>query len=240
MLLRITARFALIAAFGCVVLGSHICVAAAATMAPMPGPAASGMAKPAGSPTPVPTPTPTANPQEAAFIADVTEALQAKYPTAAAAAAAGYFQMTRMEDDGTVIWFNDKWNDDVSEYAPNFLWYDKAGKLVGLDYQYAASAYPSPQGTAVYPVMTGRWTTIDAHIHFAYKLPDGTIKRRGAEMLPKETGDPTAAQLKAAKLLPANATLLWAHYHPKTWDLGFWLVPNVNGAFADENPAVKP
>ena len=240
MLLRITARFALIAALGFVALGSHISMAAAATMAPMPGPTASGMAKPAGSPTPVPTPTTPANPAETAFIAAVRDTLRSKYSTTAAAAAAGYFQMTRLEDDGTVIWFNGKWNGDVSEDAPNFLWYDKAGNLVGLDYQYTVNAYPTPPDHDMYPVMAARWTTIDAHIHFAYKLPDGTIKRRGAELLPGETTDPTAGQLKAAKLLPANATLLWAHYHPKTWDLGFWLVPNVNGPFADANPAVKP
>jgi hypothetical protein len=77
-------------------------------------------------------------------------------------------------------------------------------------------------------------------MHFAYKLPDGKIKRRGAMVLKGETTDPTAAQLTAAKLLPAKSTLLWAHYHPKTWDLGFWLVPNPNGAFADLNPLVKP
>ncbi len=192
------------------------------------------------SPKPSPTPTPTANPSEAAFIADVTKALQAKYPTTAEATAAGYYQMTRLEDDGTAIWFNDKWGDKVSKYAPNFLWYDKNDKLVGLDYQYQVSSNPSPPGADVYPVMATRWTQIDAHMHFAYKLPDGTIKRRGAATLPNEATDPTAAQLKSAKLLPANATLLWAHYHPKTWDLGFWLVPNPNGAFADLNPLVKP
>jgi hypothetical protein len=89
-------------------------------------------------------------------------------------------------------------------------------------------------------MMASRWTKIDAHMHLAYKLPDGTIKRRGAEALPNQTADPTAAQLRAAKLLPANATLQWAIYHPQTWDLGFWLVPNPNGAFADLNPLVKP
>jgi hypothetical protein len=185
------------------------------------------------------TPAPMPDHNEAAFIADVTKALQAKYPTTTAATAGGYSQMTRLGSDGTAIWFNDKWDANVSKYAPNFLWYDKHGKLAGLDYQYTVSGHPQPPA-GLYPVKASRWVAIPAHMHFAYKMPDGTMKRRGAKALKGETDDPTAAELKAAKLLPPNATLVWAHYHPKTWDLGFWLVPNPNGAFADLNPNVKP
>ncbi|MDQ6766973.1 MAG: hypothetical protein M3Z41_04105 [Candidatus Eremiobacteraeota bacterium] len=212
-------------------LSSHALDANAAS----PSPKAHTMAMPAAA-KPVPTP----NAAEAAFIADVTSALQARYPTTKAAADAGYFQMTRLEDDGTVIWFNKKWDAEVTKYAPNFLWYDKTGRLVGLDYQYLVSTNLKPPGAAVFPVRESRWTTIDAHLHFAYKKPDGTIKRRGAELIPHVKGDPTAAQLRAAKLVPANATVLWSHYHPKSWDLGFWLVPNPKGAFAELNPLVKP
>jgi hypothetical protein len=184
---------------------------------------------------------PKPNAAEASYIATVTKALQAKYPTAHTAVAGGYYQMTRLGRDGTSIWFNDKWDNDVSKFEPNFLWYDKNGKLVGLDYQYLTSSHPKPPGKDIYPVMGSRWTTIPAHMHFAYKLPDGTIKRRGAELVPKLHSEmPTAAELRAAKLLPAKATLLWAHVHPKSWDLGFWLVPNPNGVFADLNPLVKP
>jgi len=210
-----------------------LCATSAYAASPAP------MSHAMGMPAPKSTPAPTPAPGEAAFIADVTKALQAKYPTTAAATAGGYSQMTRMEDDGTVIWFNGRWDSNVSKYEPNFLWYDKNGKLVGLDYQYTVSANPKPPA-GTYPVRASRWTTIDPHVHFAYKLPNGSVKRRGAMLLKGETADPTAAQLKAAKLLPANASLLWAHYHPKSWDLGFWLVPNPNGAFADLNPRVKP
>ena len=194
------------------------------------------MAMPMASATPAPTP----NPGEAAFIASVTSTLQQRLATTAQAQTAGYYQMTRMEKDGTIIWFNDDWGKGVSKDTPNFLWFDQAGKLVGLDYEYAVSDYPQHPAADAYPVMPSRWTTIDAHMHFAYKLPDGKIVRRGAEALKGVTTDPTAAQLTAAKLLPAGATLLWAHYHPKAWDLGFWTVPNPNGAFADLNPLVKP
>ncbi len=229
-------RILICATLWIVAVGTVIIARPTGANAASPAPMSHSMAMPKATSTPPPTP----NPAEAGFIADVTKVLQERYPTTGAAQAAGYFQMTRLEDDGTVIWFNGKWDDEVGKYDPNFLWYDKNGKLVGLDYQYRVSAYVKPPGPGSYSVMASRWTTIDAHIHFAYKLPDGTVKRRGAELLPGETGDPTAAELTAAKLLPAKATLLWAHYHPKSWDLGFWLVPNPNGAFADLNPLVKP
>ena len=180
------------------------------------------------------------DPAEAGFIADVAMVLHQRYATTAAATGAGYFQMTGVGRDGTMIWFNGKWDSDVDAYHPNFLWYDKAGRLVGLDYELTASANPKPPGAQSYPVAASRWTIIPAHMHFAYRLPDGKTKRRGARLIPHVTGDPTAAQLRAAKLLPPTATLLWSHDHPKSWDLGFWVVPNPDGAFAALDPLVKP
>ncbi len=177
--------------------------------------------------------------REAAFISSVTSDLQRRYPSVATATAAGYYRTTRLEPDGTIIYFDNSWQPTVAR--PNFLWYDKNGRLVGLDYQFLVRTYPKPPGTGSFPVAFSRWTTIDPHVHFGYKKPDGTIVRRGARMLPGMTDDRlTAAELRAAKLLPANATLLWTYVHPKSWDLGFWLVPNPNGAFADLNPNVKP
>lgn len=182
-------------------------------------------------------PKPTA--AEAAFVGSVARGLQAKYPTDQAALKAGYYRTTRLEPDGTIIYFNNAWN--PTKLQPNFLWYDKNGKLVGLDYQYLLSAYPNPPGQNVYPVAASRWTTIDPHIHYGYRLPDGTIKWKGYKMLPGMRGNRlTEAELRTAKLLPTNAKLLWTYVHPKSWDLGFWLVPNPNGAFADRNPNVKP
>ena len=176
---------------------------------------------------------------EAAFIASVSSALRATVPTVSRALAAGYYRTTRLEPDGTIIYFNNSWQPTRSR--PNFLWYDKRDRLVGLDYQYLMRDYPRPPGRNVYPVAAVRWTTIQAHIHFAYRLPNGTIVRRGYRWLAGTAGGRvTATQLRAAKLLPPNATLLWTYAHPKSWDLGFWLVPNPNGAFADDNPNVRP
>lgn len=177
------------------------------------------------------------SPAEKAFIRDVTGRLQAKFAASQSAVSAGFYRTTRLEPDGTIIYFNNKW--DPTKYGPNFLWYDRNGKLVGLDYQYLVSAYP--KRPTAYPVAGDRWTTIDPHIHFAYRLQDGTIVRRGARWLAGiEDLTVTEKQLRAAKLIPANAKFLWSYVHPKSWDLGFWLVPNPNGAFADLNPNVKP
>ena len=104
------------------------------------------------------TPATTPNPTEASFISSVATPLQQRLGTTAQAQAAGYYQMTKMERDGTIIWFNDDWGKGVSKNNPNFLWYDKAGKLVGLDYEYAVSAYPQHPGTDAYPSKASRAT----------------------------------------------------------------------------------
>lgn len=188
---------------------------------------------------PAATPPPKPSAAESAFVQSVAQQLLAKYPTDQSALKAGYYRTTRLEPDGTIIYFNNQWN--PTRLQPNFLWYDKTGKLVGLDYQYLVSAYPKPPAQSVFPVSPSRWTTIDPHIHYGYRLPDGTIKRKGYGMLPSMKGNTlTESELRAAKLLPANAKLLWTYVHPKSWDLGFWLAPNPKGAFADLNPNVKP
>ena len=182
---------------------------------------------------------PKPNAAEAAFVNRVTGELFAKYPTADKALAAGYIQLTDVGDDGTAIYFNMTYS-KIALMHPNFLWYDRHGKLAGLDYEYDTNTWHDPPGPKTYPVLRERWTIIRAHLHFAYRSATGAVKLRGARLRPNVKGDPiTAEQLRADGLLPKGATLLWAHYHPKTWDLGFWLVPNPNGAFADLNPRVR-
>lgn len=174
---------------------------------------------------------------ESKYIAGVSKSLDAAYPTASAATANGYTQLTKLESDGTMIFATMKY-DGIDATHPNFLWYDRGGKLVGLDYEYPKSAYPKPPTT--FPVAASRWVTIPQHVHFAYRIGDGPIVRRGARAQANLTGGSiTADELRADGLLPKGATLLWADFHPTCWDLGFWTVPNPNGAFADLDPLVK-
>jgi len=180
-----------------------------------------------------------ANATEAPFISKLTASLMARYPTTNAAVKGGYFQLTPLDQDNTAIYFNGTYT-NVDPMHPNFLWYDRHGKLVGLDYEYAMSKWPKIPTTSEYPVLAARWTVIRAHMHFAYRMGSGPMVMHGAHLRPNITRNPvTAAQLQADHLLPAGAKLQWADYHPKCWDLGFWLVSNPLGAFAEKNPLVK-
>lgn len=187
------------------------------------------------------TPAPQAKPNaaETAFINSVGTSLMASYPTAKEAEAAGYVRMTKLEKDGTYVYSNMTYT-KIDRLHPNFLWYDRNFKLVGLDYEYAKSSSPAFPGASVYPVLPSRWVTIPEHMHYAYTIGSGPVQPHGYRALPNLRHDPiTAEELTADGLLPKGAKLVWAHYHPACWDLGFWLVPNPNGAFADLNPNVK-
>jgi hypothetical protein len=183
------------------------------------------------------TPAPTA--AENAFVTRVSHELLAAYPTTAHATAHGYMQMTKLESDNTIIYSDMKF-DGITETHPNFLWYDRHGKLVGLDYEYPVSTTPKFPGPSVYPVAPARWTTVHEHVHFAYQINGGPIVRKGARAQANlKSGAITAAELTADGLLPKGATLVWADYHPTCWDLGFFVVPDPDGAFADPDPLVK-
>jgi len=180
-----------------------------------------------------------ANATEARFIAQAAASLFARYPTVAAAVKGGFFQLTPLDQDNTAIYFNGTYT-NVDPRHPNFLWFDRNRKLVGLDYEYDMSRWRTPPGKREYPVLAARWTVIRAHLHFAYRIGRGPMLMHGARLRPNITRNPvTAAQLRADHLLPAGAKLQWADYHPKCWDLGFWLVPDPLGAFAEKNPLVK-
>jgi hypothetical protein len=176
---------------------------------------------------------------EAAFVAQVTQALTAEFPTTADAKAHGYMQMTHMESDGTIIYATMRY-DGIDVNHPNFLWYDRNGRLVGLDYEYPKYAWAKPPGAHFYPVASSRWTTVGSHEHFAYTIAGGPMQYHGARPTPNLEGKTiTADELRADGLLPKGAKLAWAEFHPSCWDLGFWVVPNPNGAFADLDPLVK-
>ena len=181
---------------------------------------------------------PHASSRERQFIDSVRSSLEARYPTTGQAVRAGYFDITGIDEDGTAVYFNPHIR-RVDAVHPNFLWYDKRGRLVGLDYEFTKSQYPKPP-SADFPVSPGRWTTVKEHVHFNYRVGHGPIRMGMSHVRPNLRANPiTAAELRADHLLPPNAHLVWAYAHPTNWDLGFWLVPNPNGAFAEKNPNVQ-
>jgi len=193
---------------------------------------------PMAMPTPAAQPKPSA--AEAAFISSVSALLLAKYPTTKEAKAAGYIQLTRLEPTDHTYNYTTMTYDKIDRLHPNFLWFDRNNKLVGLDYEYPKWAWPKIPSATAYPVAASRWVTIQQHMHYAYRMGSGPVQTHGGPALPNLQKDPiTAQELTADKMLPKGATLVWAHFHPACWDLGFWLVPNPNGAFADLNPNVK-
>lgn len=175
---------------------------------------------------------------ERSFISAVKHHLIARYPTRAQAIRVGYIAITGIEKDGTAVYFNPRLT-RVDRFHPNFLWYDKHGKLVGLDYEFPRSLYPKPP-TALFGVSATRWTTVKGHVHFNYRIGEGPLRMGMSHPRPNLRDNPiTASELRADRLLPARSRLVWAYNHPASWDLGFWLVPNPNGAFAAMNPNVR-
>jgi hypothetical protein len=172
------------------------------------------------------------------FVDGVRPVLMAKYGTVEQAEAAGFIQMTHLGWDGTTIYFNNSF-DGVDPLHPNFLWYDRHERLVGVDYELPISQYPmNPPGRDLFAVRRMRWTVVYAHVHLAYVL-DGKTVLEEAEAQPKLAfGLVTSAALRDSALLPANAQLLWFSFHPRCWDLSLWLVPNPFGASSNFNPYV--
>jgi hypothetical protein len=172
------------------------------------------------------------------FLDSVRPALMARFGTVEQAEAAGYTQMTNFGWDGTAIYFNHTFQ-NVDPLDPNFLWYDRHGRLVGMDYELPIAQYPlNPPGRNLFPVQRMRWTVVDAHVHLAFL-------RNGKTMLVEGDAQPQLALDTVSKrtlhdvgLLPIDAQLQWFSYHPRCWDLSLWLIPNPFGASADFNPYV--
>ena len=187
---------------------------------------------------PAPAPAP-ATAAELAFVAKDSALLEGLYPTTAAAKMHGYIPLSAHFDSSNTQLYTDLRFDGVTLAHPNFLWYDRAGHLVGVDYELRKSAYAKTPHLAMYPVQASRWSSIGQHVHFGYHLRGKLKYGEGRATPPLRTEHITAAELRAAKLLPAGASLVWASFHPAAWDLAMWTVPNSKGPFADLNPAVK-
>jgi len=177
---------------------------------------------------------------EKAFVTKTSATLNSEYPNTTSAKSAGFTMLfDTIGDDNTYDWTNMSFNGLTPDH-PNFLWYDRNGHLVGVDWEFPTTAHaPAPQ-LAAFPVKAARWTEIPEHVHYAYTL-NGKMKYGVTKATPElRKGAITADELRAnGAKLPKDASLMWAMYHPPVWDLAMWTVPNPKGAFADKNPNVK-
>ena len=174
------------------------------------------------------------------FLKSVRPELTARYGTISRAQAAGYAQVTPVRWDGTAVYF-DRTYRNVDRLHPNFLWYDRRGRLAGIDYQVPIATYPmDPPGRDLFDVSRMRWNIVYAYAHFAYVVHGQTmVAEIEAEGRPKFAAANTAlAALHKSGFLPADARLLWYSYRPRCWDLALWLNDNPLGASATFNPKV--
>jgi hypothetical protein len=214
---------------------------------------ASSAAQAAPTPTPAPTAAPPESASEQQFVANVSADLQRRFPTTAAAAAAGYFQYTVEDQTGAISWVNTKfWQSDPTH--PSQLWYDVNGRLIGADFSVLQSN--SPARPLVWGVSPARWIDFSpGHVHFAIRTSNGLqYGSAGAKTMAKVGGsvaNPTATDIYNISKLPrwkvlriaaprSPSDVAFVFPFPAVWDLQVWLVPNPLGAFAEHNPNVIP
>lgn len=181
------------------------------------------------------------NASEAAFVEGISKDLHARFATTAQAAKAGYVQFTEEDETGAISWGNGKWTSTDARH-PSELWYDTSGRLIGADYTIRQT--DSATAPTLWGVDPKRWHKGGAHVHYGVKQPDGSIKLGGiGRGLTKVGGSitaPTKQMLVNAGVAKSTADIAFILTFPAIWDLQVWTIPNANGAFAEENPAVKP
>jgi len=191
---------------------------------------------------------------EQPFIVKLQAEIPRRFPTVAAAVKAGYFQYTPEDNTGAISYVNLKvWN-SIDVDAPNQLWYDVNGRLLGVDYTVLQEQSPNaPTSLFGYAIDPSRWIHRGAHMHWGFTAADGSLKL-GAMPVAKFTAAGGAPNTSVGDI-PANKAALVAaglpgltspdqvkfvFLHPAMWDLVVWVLPNPDGAFADANPNVKP
>jgi len=180
-------------------------------------------------------------PTETAFVDKITQDLNARFPTPAAAEKAGYLRYGDEDETGAISYANREWT-SADEAHPSQLWYDVKGRLLGADYSVPYDAAKRPALFGVDPL---RWQKFGAHVHYGLVGPNGTTVygATGAKTLAKVGGSidhPTADNLVAAGLAKKASDVRFVFTFPAIWDLEVWVIPNPDGAFAEKNPDVKP
>jgi len=201
----------------------------------------SGSAFAARTPAPPPTAAPPLSALEKTFVDTVTRDLQARFATTAAATTAGYYRYTDEDETGAISWVNTSyWKSDPQH--PAQLWYDVNGRLIGADFSVPkADSATTPQ---LWGVSQSRWITIPLHAHFGIKGANGVsfggFGPKTATKIGASLANPTPADVVKLGKAKSADDVAFTFSYPAIWDLQVWLVPNPLGAFAENNPNVKP
>jgi hypothetical protein len=95
-------------------------------------------AAPAGAqPTPA-----TLSASETKAVAEISAALNGRFPNPAAAEKAGYVRYTNEDDTGAISYADREW-DSTAQERPSQLWYDVSGRLLGADYSVLVADHPT-------------------------------------------------------------------------------------------------
>jgi hypothetical protein len=177
---------------------------------------------------------------EQPFVRKAAADLQKMYPTAKDAEAAGYQRFTNEDKTGAISYANGNWTSTDADH-PSQLWYDVSGRLLGADYSVPLSdARPN-----LFGIDPARWITFHAHVHYGLVGAAGstTYGGTGGAKFTSVGGSlaaPTADQLVAANIAKSASDVRFVFPFPAIWDLEVWVLPNPDGAFAENNPNVHP
>jgi len=212
-----------------------------AALAIVPSVAGAQMAMPMATAAPTQAPLTAA---EQTFYTTASAAVTKAYPTPAAAEKAGYFRFNNEDRSGAISYENPKYFDSPDVAHPQQLWYDVNGRLLGGDWSQTVAT--APNGPTAFGLQAARFHKIPLHVHYALKLPDGSIDYglyvRAADFVAAglDPLHPTPADLvklgKAAS--PDKVAFVFALLN--NYDAQMWVIPNAGGQFADLNPAVQP
>ncbi len=177
---------------------------------------------------------------EAPFVSKMSADLRARFPTPDAALKAGYLRYTNEDETGAISYANRQWS-SADDAHPSQLWYDANGRLIGADFSEPYAAGPPH----LFGVRPARWQRFGLHVHYGLVGPGGTTTfgATGPKKLAAVGGNaesPTAADLVKLGLAKSPEDVRFVFAFPAIYDLGVWVVPNPDGAFADKNPNVKP
>ena len=177
---------------------------------------------------------------EKAFVSAMQADLMKRFPTAAAAEAAGYFRYTNEDNTGAISYANLQWTSDATH--PSQLWYDVNGNLLGADF----SQPDAPTAPKLWGILPARWDHFGhPHVHVVYTDNGATVYGHATsyKKFIAAGGNPTTPTgdtfVKLGMVKDASQ-VTHAFVFPAMWDLIVWVKPNPNGAFAEKNPNVTP